>query len=120
MRAWRRWQDWGNVTLGTVLFFAPWLFGTSGDGTSSWNAWISGLLIVSVALWGLAVPVSKGAQWTNMVLGAWVVIAPFALGFTDVTEAAWTAFLIGAGVITMAVWALVDIGGHATSGESTS
>ena len=118
MQAWKRWQDWGNVALATTLFLAPWLFGTSGDGASSWNAWISGLLIGSVALWALASPNAKAAQWTNIVIGAWVLIAPFALGFTGVTEAAWTAFLIGAGVLTMAIWVLVDIGGRAGSGES--
>lgn len=108
MKPWTRWQDWGNVALGAVLFFAPWLFGTSDDVASSWNAWALGLLIVSVALWALAGPRAQLAEWSNVILGAWMALAPFVLGFTGLAAAAWTAYLVGGGVLILAAWALVE------------
>lgn len=106
MRAWTRWQDWTNLVLGGVLLFAPVAFGTTGDGASSWNAYLAGALIITVAFWALAVPTSVGAQWTNVTLGSWLFIAPWLLGFADITEAAWMAWILGPTVAIMAGWAI--------------
>jgi multisubunit Na+/H+ antiporter MnhE subunit len=106
MKAWIRWQDWTNVVLGAWLVVAPWALGTTSDDASSWNAWIVGSLVALVALWALAAPDSAAAEWTNVALGAWLIVAPFALAFTGVDEAAWNAWIVGAGVAGLALWAM--------------
>ena len=66
MKAWRRFEDWANVVLGAYLFFVP--FFVAANAASAWNAYIVGILILCVALYALAQPESKGAEWTNVVL----------------------------------------------------
>lgn len=107
--AWKRWQDWANVVMGAWLFIAPWALGTSADLNSSWNAWIVGLLIVCVALWALASPDSQAAEWTNVVLGIWVFVAPWVLGFAGLAAAAWNAWSVGVVVAALAIWALAQV-----------
>jgi len=106
MKAWTRWQDWTNLVLGAWLFVAPWALGTTADGASSWNAWIVGSLVVIVALWALAAPTSAAAEWSNAALGAWLIVAPFLLGFTGAAAAAWNAGIVGLGVLSLALTAL--------------
>jgi hypothetical protein len=79
------------------------------DAASSWNAWILGVLIVVVALWALAAPGSQVAEWVNVVLGAWVFIAPWVLGFAGLAAAAWDAWIVGILVVIFAGWALADV-----------
>ena len=43
------WRKWTTVLVGAYLFTAPWIFGTSGDGAGSVNAWIVGALILALA-----------------------------------------------------------------------
>ncbi len=72
LRAWRRWQDWGNLNLilGVWLFVWPWVLATTNGSSSSWNAWLVGLGLAGVALWALAAPRSPAAEGINVVLGA--------------------------------------------------
>ena len=105
MKAWRQWQDWTNAVLGVWMFLAPWLLGTTTNTASSWNAWILGSAIVVVSLWALGQPESAGAEYTNAILGTWVLIAPWVLGFSAVTAAASNAWIVGLVVLCLALWA---------------
>jgi hypothetical protein len=51
--------------------------------------------------------VMKNASWINTVLGAWLLIAPFALS-TVVANVAWTANDIALGILLMAASAVVS------------
>lgn len=49
-------------------------------------------------------------QWrdsASFVLGVWLLASPYALGFTDVTWAAWNAIALGAIIAVSALAALV-------------
>lgn len=109
LRAWRRWQDWGNLILGLWLFVSPWILGTTDDSSNSWNAWLVGLGVAVVALWALAAPTSQVAEGINVVLAAWLFVAPWLLGFTDLAEPAWNAWIVGVLVAGLALWAIVNI-----------
>ncbi len=107
MKRWTRWQDWGSLLLGIVLFVSPWFLATASQASSAWNAWIVGILVALVALWALMQPDISVPQWLGIVLGAWLVIAPWMLGFAAIGAAAWTAWIIGIllivlGALTMA------------------
>jgi len=105
-RAWTRWQNWANVVLGIILFISPWYTVTWETGRSSWNAWIIGVAIVIVALVALAEAVRPVASWINVILGIWLFISPWVLGFTFLTGMAWTAWIIGVLVFVLALWAI--------------
>lgn len=51
------------------------------------------------------------AQWrdvVNLVLGIWIVVSPWALGFAGEQLAAWNAYIVGVIVAVAALAALVE------------
>jgi hypothetical protein len=102
-----RWQSWVNLILGVILFISPWYSVTWGNATSSWNAWIFGVLIVLVAIWALATTAPAMVSWINIVFGACVFISPWVLRYASATSVeAWSAWIIGAIVFILAIWAV--------------
>lgn len=118
--AWsNRWQDWANAILAIWLFISPWVLnfsanvpagaaGTPGAtgaanaahpagplGNAVWNAWILGIVIFLVSVSAL----SRMEFWQeriNLVLGIWLFVAPWVLGFTGLLAAAWDHWIVGA------------------------
>jgi membrane associated rhomboid family serine protease len=117
MRQWSRWQDWTNAALGAYVLFVPLFTRDSEGGATVWAAEIFGALIVLVALWALAQPASSAAEWTQAALGALYALAPFYLGYTDLPGAAWNAYIVGALVLVLALWALPQVSRLAKSPE---
>jgi hypothetical protein len=65
---------------------------------------MAGIAIGVVALWALAAPRSQGAEWTNIVLGAFYFLTPWM--FAVAGGAAWNAWLVGPAVLVLAGTAL--------------
>ena len=118
-QTWTRWQNWVNVVLGIILFVSPWYTVTWRYSTSSWNAWILGVLIVIMALAAAAAPRYPVTSWINIFLGLWVFISPWLLGFTLLTGMDWTAWIIGALVFLIAIWAVSQASSSAGYSGST-
>ena len=109
MKAWTRWQDWVSLVLGVLLFISPWVFSTSTNGSSSGNAWIVGVIGVVLALLALASISSAAiAEGISIVLGVWLFISPWVLGFTAIGSAAWTAWIIGVLFVVVNGWTLLQ------------
>ncbi len=109
VQPWTRWQSWCNVVLGIILFISPWYSATWSNGTSSWNAWVLGVVIVLVALWALATPTSPYPPGINVILGIWTFISPWVLGFANLGAEAWSAWIIGVLTIIFAAWTLAEM-----------
>jgi hypothetical protein len=84
---------------------SPWLFGIADEQAASWNAWISGLLIAGLAL-AAVVELQEWEEWINLVLGLWVAVAPWLLGFVGTANALWTHVGVG---IAVAILAAVEL-----------
>jgi hypothetical protein len=95
------WHKWTTVSLGVYLFTAPWIFGISGAEASSVNAWIIGACIVVAVLRMLVVSGPRAAELTKVVLGAWLLVSPVALGFAG-SGAAWNAWVVGTLILALA------------------
>lgn len=109
MKAWSRWQDWVSLVLGVLLFISPWVFSTSTNGSSSWNAWIFGVIGVLLALWALAfLHTAPIGRWISLIIGVWLFISPWVLGFAALSSAAWTAWLIGILFVIANGWTLLQ------------
>jgi hypothetical protein len=108
MKSWHRWQDWVNVIAGIWIFATPWMFGYTSETTASWNAWTLGVLIAVAGLWALAVPESHGAEWSLLVLGVWVFVAPWILGVAGTAAIAWNAWVVGAIAAVLSGWVLLE------------
>lgn len=46
---------------------------------------------------------SAGAGWVNILLGLWVGVSPFVLGFSRNTAAMWSNIAVGVAVVFLAV-----------------
>ena len=120
-----RLPTWANLVLGAWLFISPWVlqFGggvsttpvTAAPGggpiaavsNAAWNAWVLGVIVFLVALSAI----SRMEFWQeqiNVLLGAWIFAAPWALGFASGNDAsaAWDHWIVGALVFILSIWNL--------------
>ena len=101
----QRWQDWVNLILGVWLFITPFIFGMiSATGTVAWNGYIFGTIVAALSIWALVQP-RPWEEWTNLVVGIWLILSPFVLGFTTETAAMWNHLIVGIIVGVDALWA---------------
>jgi len=107
MQSKQRWQDAVTLVLGAWLFFAPFILSYGPlNGPAAWNSYLVGIAVVIVSAWALRAP-EHWEEWVNIVLGAWLVIAPFVLGFYPSLEAAaWNQVIAGLLIAADAIWAL--------------
>ena len=109
MKAWTRWQDWVSLVLGVLLFISPWVFGTSTNGSSSWDAWIIGGIGFLLGIFALAsVRTAYIAEGISLILGVLLFISPWVLGFAALSSAAWTAWVIGVLFVLANGWTLLQ------------
>jgi hypothetical protein len=90
-----------NAIVGAGLFLSPWLFGFAGEQAASWNAWIGGLLVAIIAV-AAVTQLGTWEEWVNLAIGLWLVISPWVLGFTGLTNAFWCALMAGLAVSVLA------------------
>lgn len=43
-------------------------------------------------------------QWTMVAVGAWLLVSPWTLGFSELNLPAWNSVIAGALVIVFALW----------------
>lgn len=107
MKSDARWQDWLNLVLGVWLFLAPIVGVGAATGAAAWNAYATGALIGLFSIWALVKP-EQWEEWINLVVGLWVIAAPFLLVFTGDTAALWNHLIVGVVVASDALWAAVS------------
>lgn len=116
MRPSPRFPDFLNMVLGVWLILSPWVLGyaNANDWTTPRlaNAWWAGVVIFIIALAAASFPRALWLEWCNVILGAWVVVSPWILGFTDHPLALWNAIVVGllvAILALMAHWLRADV-----------
>jgi hypothetical protein len=101
-----RWQDWVNLLLGIWLFISPWALAYAAEWPrAAWNAHIFGAAIVIFAAVAVYVP-QVWEEWLNIVLGIWMIISPWILGFDSNRNVTANAVAVGVLVTALAVWAM--------------
>ncbi len=45
----------------------------------------------------------KGLSWINFILGLWLIVAPFALHFRDVSAAMWNSVILGIVIAVLSI-----------------
>jgi hypothetical protein len=96
--------EWANLILGACLACATFFF--TDFPVTAWNAAIVSTLILccfAMALYRYG----TWAEWVNITLGCWAVVAPFLLDFTSTQAPLWTHALIGLCVATIATMQLL-------------
>lgn len=51
----------------------------------------------------------KWRHWVNAILGAWFIIAPWALGLSQYMTATWVSVIVGAVQVIVSVWAAMSV-----------
>ena len=108
------WLSGTNIVLGVWLFIAPFAVGYTVLEPAVWNDMVIGATIFILALIRTMAPLQyEGISWTNAVLGGWLIIAPFILGYSafdsagqdvNTTGAIWNDIVIGVIVLALAAW----------------
>lgn len=101
----KRWQDWVNLILGLWLFVSPWVLAYAMEPAAAWNAYIMGAAIVVFAAIAAYMP-KAWEEMINTVLGVWLVLSPYFLGFASQTMIAAHTVVVGVLVTIFAVWAM--------------
>jgi uncharacterized membrane protein YfhO len=106
MQKWRNeaYFDVATLVLGIWLFLTPWMFGFA-TGAAGWNAWILGIAIAVVALAALSA-FAEWEEWVNLILGLWVLVSAWLLGFQANATAMHTHVIVG---IIVAVLAAIEL-----------
>ena len=110
MRKWRAELvlDLYNLLLAMVLFASPWLFARA-TGTAAIDLEVSGALIAVLSLAAM-VAFAKWEEWANLLLGIWLIVSPWVLGFAH-TSAMHFSIGVGAAVAFFAaieLWLVYD------------
>jgi O-antigen/teichoic acid export membrane protein len=104
-------QEWLILLISIWFFISPWVLqfvtsaypgtGTGGLTTAAGESWVLSLLLLLVALSKIT-RTDTHADWVYLILGVWIFVAPWVLGFTVLVRAKWDHYLVGAGIIVMA------------------
>jgi SPW repeat len=99
LRNWKRKEifDLCKLCCAAVLFASPWMLDLAGR--PAWNLWVCGYAMVTIALADLIAE----ADWeprTSLYLGAWLLTAPWILGFSQ-DVAATFVHLAGGGISSL-------------------
>jgi len=101
----KHWQDAVNVVLGAWLVLSPWAMGYAGEAAAMANAIVIGVALIAAALGAIFVP-RAWEEWTEGVLGLWLIVSPWVLGFTAMNGARLTAVVTGIAIAALALWTL--------------
>jgi hypothetical protein len=106
MKQLKHWQDAVNAVLGVWLAVSPWAVGYQGETEAMSNAVIIGAALVAAALGAIVVP-RAWEEWTEGLLGLWMIASPWVLNFAQYPGARLTAVLTGVAIVALAAWTLV-------------
>ena len=105
MRQMKHWQDPVTALLGAWLVLSPWAVGFADHQAAMFNFVAVGALLMAAAIGAIVVP-KAWEEWTEVVLGAWLVVSPWALGFDGIALAMQNAVFTGTLVIVLSLWVL--------------
>jgi len=102
-----QWSSGINLLLGLWLIVAPWVLNYSGQNNAVWNEVIVGAAIALIAFARVSAPESWAPiSWVNVILGGWMIIAPFVLTYGTVGDTSaiyWNDIIVGTAVVILAL-----------------
>ena len=103
----KRWHDWGSLLLGAWMFISPWVMLYPVDvPNATWNAYVIGAAIVIFSAIAVYMP-KIWEEGVNIVLGIWLLLSPWALGFAGYRDITVNSVIVGLLVIALSAWAMM-------------
>ena len=105
--------NWLVALAGLWEVIAVFMLGYTASSAALWNALIVGVVLLVLGVWAALSnqeTTDKSLDWINVVIGLWLIIAPFILGYTAIGAAMWNDIIVGIVVVVFEVWAALTIG----------
>lgn len=100
-----RWQEWTSFALGLWLAMSPWICGYEEQHPATANAAFLGIALALGSHFEASMDAAR-AQWLNLLAGAWLIAAPFVLGFNGAVVPTVNCIAVGTLVVVLAGSAL--------------
>ncbi|SDC60683.1 SPW repeat domain-containing protein [Actinokineospora iranica] len=94
VRPWTRPHDWAEVVLGVVALASP--LWTDTNNAAMWTMIVLGALVALDGLLSLARPDMVAGEAVQIVLGGLMFLAPWVMGYTELSAISWMSWIIGA------------------------
>jgi SPW repeat len=107
----RQWEDWASWVFGIWLCISPWALEFDLQSVPTRNAVIVGALIILAEVVTLSI-FRPWEEWINVVLGAWLIVSPWALGVASAAAKA-NFVVVGALVVALALYEMRSVEGEA-------
>ena len=91
-----------NILFGIWLILAPFILAYTGLQVAMWNDIILGVLVGVIALIRTFGTAQAGTSWINVLLGIWLIIAPFVLSYGDNPTPRWNDVILGILIVIFA------------------
>jgi hypothetical protein len=98
-------QDWINLVCAVLLFISPWVLGFSGDVMAARGAWVTGVIAAIFSVAAL-MQFAEWEEWISALLGVWMIVAPWVVGFASIGLAVAAFVILG---IIVALAAISEI-----------
>ncbi len=99
------WRDMLHVLIALWLVVSPWNLQLMDVVPATWNAEVTGALLLLLAVITLGRP-HPLQEWGKIVLGAWLVISPYLLGYADQGALVTNHTILGLAAIAVAATGL--------------
>ena len=83
-----------NILLGIWVIVAPFVLASALFSAAIWNNIATGAAVAILALIRTSMPRQSGWSWGNVILGIWLLISPFVLGFAA-PRLLWNNIILG-------------------------
>ncbi|WP_413991530.1 SPW repeat protein [Labrys okinawensis] len=100
----KRFQDVILLLLAIALFASPWVLGFADNEMAKWDAGVVAVILAYMAAASLS-ETRQWEEWVTLVLGAWLIAAPWVLRFISDIPATRLHWGIGALTIIVSLWA---------------
>jgi hypothetical protein len=101
------WVSGANILLGVWILISPFALAFHHIAAALWNNSVAGILIGLLALIRVSSLYDQPRwSWCNALLGIWLVISPFLLGFGHLTHAMLNNMIVG---VLIALLALTSV-----------
>ena len=101
-----RWAAGLGVLAGLWILISPWALAFWGVGTATGNNLIVGIAILVLAAIAYSGPEEMWASWVNFILGIWLIVSPYVLGFSMFGRILGNNIISGIVVAVLAIIAL--------------
>jgi hypothetical protein len=112
------WLGVFQLVLAVFLLMSPWIFGFASVIAAGRNAWICGAALSLASLWAIFT-YTEWEEWISLLLGLWVIVSPWLLGFHNAVMAATRVDVVsGVAIMVFAsieLWLLGRASPHVTA-----